>query len=211
MNDSPRSGKPPPAGALPGGSDEAPTTAKAGPSREPEAVRRAGNAFHGRQPLETAGTGPELRNRGRRIAQDRRRRRPEGYGYPRIRGLRLPAGGLRRCLRRRAGLECLPRLRGAIRRRRRAVDPCAGRRYGLPYTEAIHMFTRNSPLRTAARSSSIPPCTIFVKAAPRPARSCAHKTWPGCFVGNRRSPSSKGYTPNVYRDWHVTREVAGCR
>ena len=60
------------------------------------------------------------------------------------------------------------------------------------------MFTRNSPLRTAARSSSIPPCTIFVKAAPRPARSCAHKTWPGCFVGNRRSPSSKGYNPPMF-------------
>ena len=55
-----------------------------------------------------------------------------------------------------------------------------------------------SPLRTAARSSSIPPCTIFAKAAPRPARSCAHKTWPGCFVGNRRSPSSKGYNPPMF-------------
>ena len=36
MNDSPRSGKPPPAGALPGGSDEAPTT---GPSAPPESPK----------------------------------------------------------------------------------------------------------------------------------------------------------------------------
>ena len=65
---------------------------------------------------------------------------------------------------------------------RRLEKPCASlsARLGRPHARA--------PYRLA---------TIFAKAAPRPARSCAHKTWPGCFVGNRRSPSSKGYNPLI--------------
>ena len=55
-----------------------------------------------------------------------------------------------------------------------------------------------SPLRTAARSSSIPPCTIFAKAAPRPARSCAHspeksnRTGASFAASPRREPSDDG-------------------
>ena len=54
-----------------------------------------------------------------------------------------------------------------------------------------------SPLRTAARSSFIPPCTIFAKAAPRPARSCAHspeksnRTGASFAASPRREPSDK--------------------
>ena len=61
-----------------------------------------------------------------------------------------------------------------------------------------------SPLRTAARSSSIPPCTIFAKAAPRPARSCAHspeksnRTGASFAASPRREPSDNGgFAPNL--------------
>ena len=64
-----------------------------------------------------------------------------------------------------------------------------------------------SPLRTAARSSFIPPCTIFAKAAPRPARSCAHspeksnRTGASFAASPRREPSDKRRkVPNPRRD-----------
>ena len=92
VNDSPRCPESPrPLALCRIGATEDPSPPTPDTPPEPEARRKRFCAFRRSRPLETGESGELRRNRGRRIAQDRRRRRAEGYGYPRIRGLRLPA------------------------------------------------------------------------------------------------------------------------
>ena len=77
-----RLGKPATGWRRPSGSPSKPATAS-GPSRgRLDCPMRRYGATDGRQLPETAGTGPELRNRSPRIAQDRRRGPPEGVRGP---------------------------------------------------------------------------------------------------------------------------------